>query len=1086
MEIFRNVPKTQLLILLIFFNCISPLLAQQPGFICTSTSNGPTNPPQAPQQPTNCIILLKDLAPSPIDRVLEVNVHFWVFAPTTNSANSVWTHTFHPNTQSDAQKCLDDANATYTNIPTVPHLIVAGTPTGVTNAKIKLILKDFTIVNNDAAYNDVTDVSGGNLGLTWFDPNAINVYMGTSGSDNIAAPGGAMFSIHFTAAFEKTVTPAPNISVLDNIGNYGNIFAHEVGHILGLQHTTAYFTNYPTSPSRTSVTPNYGCCSYIEINDVFLENFFATPTSGPIMSCNNPFDSDNLMCQAGSCNRYLSPQQMAVMHFNLRSNCVKLLSSNGYTSATVVDQNFNVEINQNTVWEDGNRYIKGNITVKAGKTLTIKCGLAMSFGAKILVEKGAQLVLDGGHITNVSGRIWEGIFVLGNPSQSQLQSHPTNIGAALYQGMLRIKNNGKICNAKVGVRNNSGSGWDAGGIIISDNGIFENNLVDVEFQTLGTFNTTYASASRFIRTQFKTTGYIGTNQLPISHVKLIKTDGVKFLGCTFQFSTSLYHNSGDGIYSTDAIYTVDNFGTYMSIFEGLMKGVFVNNINPLKAPIISNTKFISPKSCGAYFMNVNYLSFKTNTIQYNPTTYVQQAGVYLNNCKYYKITSNQFIQSNTITPSDPGISIYKSQAGAHEVYRNTFSGLLMGVNCMDNNSGATNITDGLRLNCNVFNSGLSNIYDIALTYTSGLSAPTVMKKQGEVLNSNSGNVVRNIYGASCGNQNKWYVSSTSQKAIDHGSNTNSVTAVTQPTPQPNCSNSLLNIVNSNINLDYPNHCPANPLSSGGGGTNSAQNIANINTYIGDLRENNQNNEFDFEIQSSVSSKLNIFLNDTLGPNMDSVIALLDQNQGNMVDADVQLVFAYILKHDFETANTKANALQSTKPNWKSFFIKLIELETDTVNGIFLLNSDQTKRNFFLTHSSTSNIDGQSNALALLKAACDSVYSEPHAVPEAYLERSANQYTAGIEESQSDETGYRVWLYPNPTSGDINVNVISNQKHKIHYIITDVIGKTVTSGQFAPNQAQEINCSQLINGIYFITVSQNNHIISKQKFIVLRH
>jgi hypothetical protein len=301
-----------------------------------------------------------------------VNIAFWVFVPSTNSATSIWTHSFNPTTINDATYCLQGANSIYNSNPAVPHLTVAGTPNNFLDAKIELVVKSFSVIVNDAAYQDVSNIGASTSSTTmWNDPNAINIWLGTQPSgENIGAWGtlGKYPNnwIQCTqSAFQTTVSTNPLI-ISDNIRTYSVQIAHEVFHILGVEHPTAYYgapTNTPL-PTKSSIQPTFGCCSNIEINDVFLETFFACANCGPQQNCNVPTDSDNLMCQASGCNKYLSPQQAAVAQYNLRTDLRSFLTASGYTAATVRNQAFDYNVTANEVWQDGDRYFKGNITVK--------------------------------------------------------------------------------------------------------------------------------------------------------------------------------------------------------------------------------------------------------------------------------------------------------------------------------------------------------------------------------------------------------------------------------------------------------------------------------------------------------------------------------------------------------------------------------------------------------------------------------------------------------------------------------------------------------------------------------------------------
>lgn len=1062
-------------------------------------------------QPTGCIQLLNDFVPKSYDRSIEINVHIWIFYPAyMSSVTSVWTNSLGLSTYTDAVQCLQYTSNKLANLYATPNLTVAGVPASSTDAKIKFKLKALDYIQSTAAYMDLDHNAS-----SWIDANAFNVYFGansftttvTSGTTTyiastytnqiIASLGGSPSSriivnpSYFYTTYTNTSTG--EVRIYDNIRNYGEILAHEFGHALGgLRHPTGSSTT-PSSccipDPYSGVSSQFGCCSHILSNDYAMEHYACnTSTSGcePAIlqqPCSTLTASSNLMSHNSGCNMYLSPQQGAMLHFNARTLWKMRLSASGATDALTRDPAFDYTLTANETWEFTDRYFKGNVIVPNNVTLIIKCGVGMTKGAGIIVYPGGQLVIDGGLVTNISGQCWDGIYLYGNPNLAQLTANPYNSGALLNQGVLRIKNGGTISQAKIGVRNYY-SGWsNSGGVILAQNANFKNNIMDVDFKGDYFPNTTpINNASWFYGCNFATTSTIGLNFAPTTHVNIYKTNGVVFKGCTFQYTVSSSSSGhGNGITSVDASYLVDQNGSTPNIFRNLQSGIIVNNINPLRVPSITNTKFIENQLYAGYFINANYLAFKSNTVQVGQ--YSNSEGIYLNTCKYYNIFNNTFSQANYY--ASPGVNIYRSKTGSHQVLRNTFSHLLMGVNCMDDNGNPNPSLqrDGLLINCNTFYQS-PNIYDVVMSYTSGLALPTVRKIQGEInFSANSRNVVRNIYGAVCnGAQNKWQIYSAATQTVDHGSNSSSLTAVTQP--PSNCKSLLLHVVGLNLILNYSADCPLTPLSSGGSSTVQSQRLADMNSYITTLKTDNPDGINNFEIQATVGSKLSTFLTDTLGNDgLDSVINILSNNHGNMEDADIQTVYAYMLKGNYTEAMNKINHLDAGRQQWKDFLTKLVTLEGDTTNGIYGANSPEN-RAFFYAYSTDYNKDGQAPSQALMKFVCDSNYTEPHALPEGEEgARMSNPFHEPVADKQITSNEAMISVFPNPTKSGVYVYYSSEFDGVVKMELRDLVGKLIYANFISTRSIDQfINMSDLNNGMYILTLTKNKVLIYKTKIV----
>ena len=1037
-------------------------------------------------QASSCNQLLNDLAPVSNDRALEVNVFFWIVAPTTNSSSSAWTNSNHysPNY---LQQCIDGINTTFSTIPSTPQQTVAGAGTPIADTKIRLKLKGHYLIINDYYYKNVWALESPTLTM-YYDPNAINIYLGTQtvvntytsttipnftytqidegerieAYDIIPAPN-PYTRISMTPSFFKTQT-AP---VYDYVEMYKEALAHEISHLLGLDHTTGPWTSAPTSSTNAGwpsfTKPKYGCCQYVEVSDVLMEGY-ACYDCIPTATCGNPASSDNLMSQSSGCNRYLSPQQQGLLHYQLRKNMQHVLTASGYTAALTVNNLLNYSVTTSQTWTV-DRFFKGDVIIEPDVTLDIRCGVAMLKDAKILVKPRGQLVINGGTVTCITGDVWAGIYVEGTPNQpAGISSNTINPGSSLYQGVLRMTNNATISQASVGVYNNGGSIATSGGIVLAQNSNFLNNKTDV--MILGSGQQSLVplfNPSWFSNCNFKTTAAIGQSLTPSTHVRIVKTTGVQFRGCTFKCDYSNCYALGYGISSTDASIVVDQLGTTPCIFQNLQKGLYVLNSNPLHNPIVQNSSFVN-NVCAAYFYNSSYFTFATNTVQVGYSS----TGVYLNQCNNYKIKNNKLFSFFNVSP---GLEIYKSLGGSHEVYRNTFSKLNVGINCMDQNN--TTVNDGLLMNCNIFNIDANN-YDIVMSHTTGLANPTVKKVQGVITAAASAsNVVRNIYGATCvGNQNKWQIYSAATQTVDHGANTNSTTAVTQPSGT--CKSPLLNVVNKSINLDYQYDCPFYPLSSGGSSTVQSQRLSSLNDYIGNLQSSNTGGENDFEIQASVGSKLTLFLVDSTQYNLDSVITVLTANPGNFADADLQLVFAYMTKADYDQAGAIITYWNNSgrRPDWVAVLSALINVNKNSTEGILSLEGFPTEKALFEDYCESEN-DAQRVACAILSVASDYEITEPHAVPESV---SARPLATGIEDT-SNNNSYS--LYPNPTSTGFYFSKSDSKEAVLE--IHDLLGKKISTQSVGARQSNFfVDMTNLPVGLYVVTLKQADQVVYTSK------
>lgn len=1060
-----------ILLSLITLSCLSGnKLFAQPTWTC-HTSTSPTAMIASPSQPSSCVDFLNDFIPAPSDPVVEVKVRFYVFTPTVGTGN--WDNA----TTARAQDALTYANFIFSDI-LINTWSVSPQPAYIKDTRIRFVMDGpLNMIADEAAYYYVQGAQN-NYGST----TAINVFYGCAWPTSTAAPfyymNGASVDYPVpnpNVLFHRGIPGVPQVEDLGDLSNAGTL-AHELGHALGLEENFAN-TSYGT---HSGIAPAQGCCEVITASDYLPE---ATIIHG---GCNDSV-SNNLMSPNTGCHRYLSPQQMAIMHYNLRGPLHKVLSSQGYQNATLVNHLADYTVTTSETWT-ADRYMKGDILVRSGQALTVKCLLAMTHGAKIVVEKGGLLSVDGGTITNISGRTWEGIIVDGSSSLSQAVVN----NMPVHQGMASFVN-ATISHARCAIRNYSNYYADYGGIIVASHSQFLDNQIDVDLIGANGGKTNAPSMTKFFTCNFKTTQALGDNLSPKTHVQLYRSVGVLFYGCNFEYDAGpAYVNTfGDGIYSMNSSFYVDQNGTTPCTFKKLARGIHIDNTSFLRVPSIMNAQFIDNQGWGAYFKNVYYLKFENNTIQV-PGAVSAWCGVYLNNCKYYTIRNNSFLEDPAWNfKTTPGLEIFNSGAGSHQVYRNSFSNLFIGINAMGNNSGLSNTDDGLKMNCNDFTQ-TSNVYDIALTLGTASTPPSVMRDQGNASGFFGANPVRNMYAATCisNNGNKWYIDNSSSKSINHGCHANSLNGEsTSPFPQPACSRTLINITTMPALLDYTAACGPNPASGGGPSMIPAVQLSNMNAYLSSLQEDEllHSRDHQFEIQTTVASKLNLFLTDTLLKNIDSVITILINNQGRMEDADLQLAFAYMEKGAYNSASEQLSDILSANPareDWVLLLNKLLHLEQDSIYGLDSLNHSASLRDFFLGYASTEGKDGQSLARAVLKIACDSSYTEPHNYPEEEEAEDRRAQHGNLNEKNTvDISGDVVKLFPNPTQAGLQLEYSSSEQGPVKVELRDLPGKIIfTTFIEGPSAKAYIPMEQLSNGMYLLSLSRNGVPIFKDKVI----
>ena len=374
--------------------------------------------------------------------------------------------------------------------------------------------------------------------------------------------------------------------------------------------------------------------------------------------------------------------------------------------------------------------IYNTIFVGNGATLTVTSTLKMGVNAKIIVDRGAKLVVDGGTITRACPDLWPGVELRGNSNAGQ---------DFVHQGAVVMSNGGTIEYAVTGIKtiasfmNPDSTFYDdvsyAGGIIYADNSNFHNNIKDVWFfpypahyDRFQPDNISHFKGCTFIT---DTLFYDYSGEMPV-HVELDNVSGVSFESNLFENSTSLnfanYDERGIGISSWNAGFyakssSETNVGNrFNNLYYGIKTYAFKGNNKTIK--IDGNT--FNHNITGCYLGAETFASVVRNTFDIRrsdtqlPDGY---CGLYLDASTGYQVEENEFYSG--YTPIFPGtysksygLVVNSSGPEDNMIYNNIFHNLSYATIAQNQNRSKGGQT-GLQIKCNDYN---NNYQDIAVTW----------------------------------------------------------------------------------------------------------------------------------------------------------------------------------------------------------------------------------------------------------------------------------------------------------------------------------------------------------------------------------
>jgi len=194
---------------------------------------------------------------------------------------------------------------------------------------------------------------------------------------------------------------------------------------------------------------------------------------------------------------------------------------------------------------DYSKSVMNSVFVKSGVTLTITAEIQFGPEAKLLIEQGGTVIVDGGTLTNMKcchyeDKFWPGIQVWGTRNASQYCIS----GQYCPQGKL-ILNGATIENAVTAVDLwKPGENDMTGGIIDATDAIFLNNAKSIHAINYRNFNPyppyqelDYYGA--FKNCTFTLTDQYFSGKTFYKHVDLDRVRGIRFRGCSFSLAPGL-------------------------------------------------------------------------------------------------------------------------------------------------------------------------------------------------------------------------------------------------------------------------------------------------------------------------------------------------------------------------------------------------------------------------------------------------------------------------------------------------------------------------------------------------------------------